>query len=64
MNWIDCSEALVNLDRVDYILFEEDKEFTTVYIYFTGRENPAKFHAAKAADLKRYFEADVLRKAE
>jgi hypothetical protein len=54
--WLDCYEAFVNMDKLDYVSFEfEDESTPTAYLYFSGRVQPLKLQADTLEEIVNYF---------
>ena len=53
--WIDCEEAFVNIDKIDYIGFTIEYECPVALVYFQGRVDPLKFYNDSMDELRNFF---------
>lgn len=50
--WLDCFDVFVNIDKLEFITFEEDG---VANLYFTGRAEPLQCFAPDIEELKTFF---------
>lgn len=54
--WLDCNQAFVQADKIDYVSFGEDEGFPAAFVYFSGRERPLILLADSLEEIVVYFE--------